>query len=263
MILKLLTLLFFVIFAVSCVSSEQVDENVANAMNTKGLFQGDIAIQPNARFGTKQKHRMWQNGTVYYRIHKDMVKYRRHIEKAIKVFERETCVRFIEKKSSSIFSSGKDYIEIINGTGCWSFVGRQSGKQQLSLGPGCVYHGTILHEMMHALGFGHMHSNHNRDKYLQINWHNIREEDKDQFTILHPQWYEMSTFDYSSIMLYGSTAFSKDDVSPTMEHKYGGKLTETYEKRGLSNNDLYYINKLYNCPRKDLTLKATRLTLIK
>ena len=35
---------------------------------------------------------------------------------------------------------------------CFSTIGRLGGKQDLSIGGGCAYKGTVLHEVMHALG---------------------------------------------------------------------------------------------------------------
>ena len=40
----------------------------------------------------------------------------------------------------------------IKGGGCWSYVGRVGGKQQISFGNGCVHEKTIQHEVIHALG---------------------------------------------------------------------------------------------------------------
>ena len=46
-----------------------------------------------------------------------------------------------------------DYIDIIQGYGCYSHIGRIGGKQDLSLGDGCARNvGTPLHEFMHAIG---------------------------------------------------------------------------------------------------------------
>jgi len=36
---------------------------------------------------------------------------------------------------------------------CWSYVGDlMNGKQQISIGSGCFFHGIVLHEIGHALG---------------------------------------------------------------------------------------------------------------
>ena len=41
------------------------------------------------------------------------------------------------------------------------------------LGPGCENKGTILHELLHLLGFYHEHNRADRDTYLRIYEQNI------------------------------------------------------------------------------------------
>ena len=54
-------------------------------------------------------------------------------------------------------------------------VGARSAKQRLSLGRGCVWEKTIVHELMHALGFWHEQNRPDRDKYIRINLDNVAE----------------------------------------------------------------------------------------
>ena len=50
------------------------------------------------------------------------------------------------------------------------------GKQQVSLAAsGCMYDGTAMHEIMHALGFFHEHVRTDRDKYIKIHFENIQD----------------------------------------------------------------------------------------
>ena len=56
---------------------------------------------------------------------------------------------------------------------CFSMIGRQGGKQQISLGNGCGQIGVAIHEIMHALGFFHEQSRRDRDNYITINFGNI------------------------------------------------------------------------------------------
>ena len=48
-----------------------------------------------------------------------------------------------------------------------------SGSQPISIGTGCGFIGTVLHELMHALGFFHTSSRHARDAYVVVMSKNI------------------------------------------------------------------------------------------
>ena len=80
-----------------------------------------------------------------------------------------SCIQFVGRTTEP------DYIAIINGNSCWSQIGRTKGKQDLSLQRNeCMNVETVIHEMMHALGFDHEHNRPDRDKYIMINEDNLQ-----------------------------------------------------------------------------------------
>ena len=118
-------------------------------------------------------------------------------------------------------SGERAYVQIINGGGCYSSVGRMGRKQDLSLASrGCTSEGTVAHEFIHAIGFHHEQNRPDRDKYVKINFQNIYS--RNSFNFRKQSSSRVSTFgvpyDGLSIMHYRSTAFSKNR-RPTIEAK--------------------------------------------
>ncbi len=102
---------------------------------------------------------------------------------------------------------------------------------------------TYLHELGHTLGLIHEHERYDRDKYVTIYWNNIRKGGKSQFykkTKAIGACY--GEFDYNSIMIYWSTAFSKDGSSCTILKKNGDKIP--YNTK-LSHRDKMAIKAIY------------------
>lgn len=59
---------------------------------------------------------------------------------------------------------------------CFSSLGRIGERQLISLQKwGCVQHGIVQHEVMHALGFFHEHTRSDRDKHILIHWEQIKD----------------------------------------------------------------------------------------
>ena len=57
---------------------------------------------------------------------------------------------------------------------CFSSIGMVGrGEQKISLGQGCLQRGTVMHEMMHCLGFWHEQSRPDRDQHIWIYPNNI------------------------------------------------------------------------------------------
>ncbi|KFM81530.1 Astacin-like metalloprotease toxin, partial [Stegodyphus mimosarum] len=203
-----------------------------NPMENEGLFEGDImAIDPDSdRNAVPRDSQRWPAGVVPYELHRSVFDIKDKIAEAMQHIQERSCIRFVRRTNE------KDYVKIYSGNGCWSFWGRmEMGEQELSLGYGCEYLATIIHELMHAIGFEHEHNRSDRDDYLYINWYNIPKDKHHNFKKLEPQENRLlSDFDFDSIMLYGSSAFSSKKYLKSMEAKDGRTLKEVHDKPGLS-----------------------------
>lgn len=167
------------------------------------------------------------------------------IERALVEYHKNTCIKFVPRSSSD-----RDYLSIESGnTGCWSSVGRVGGKQVVNLEtPGCVRKiGTVIHELMHALGFLHEQNREERDKFVTINTKNIKDGYEVNFS--KAKRGETSgfgvTYDYGSVLHYSANSFSKNG-QPTIEAKKKTK-DKMGQREGFSKKDIEKINKMYKC----------------
>lgn len=68
-------------------------------------------------------------------------------------YDRYTCIRWVPATAND-----HDYVRFINGQGCYSYIGRQGGRQDISLmrpdanGASCMLPAIGEHEMMHCSG---------------------------------------------------------------------------------------------------------------
>lgn len=157
-------------------------------------------------------------------------------------YATHTCITWVPKEASDV-----NYVHIYPDRGCYSMVGKMGGKQSLSLGSGCIQKGIILHELMHAVGFFHEQSRTDRDDHITIMWNNIQSGMQGQFEKYgHGTIQSLGTsYDYGSIMHYGTKAFSRNG-QPTMIPKKAG--AQIGQRNGFSKVDKFKINTLYGCP---------------
>ncbi|XP_077544736.1 astacin-like metalloprotease toxin 5 [Haemaphysalis longicornis] len=222
-----------------------------------GLFEGDIMLHGNSGNGTPGMSnslfearialytnvRLWENGTIPYVIDDELKQQKQLIRRAMDEIEKVTCLRFVPRTSQH-----EDYVRLVNGNGCYSSLGCEGrGPQELSLGYGCWFKTTVMHELLHAAGFVHEHSRSDRDDYIDILLENVMEGKENQFDKLAPSEDQLlSPFDYDSVMLYGSGQGSQNGL-PTIVKKDGTAIPDVESKPGLSLGDVQGIRETYGC----------------
>ena len=161
----------------------------------------------------------------------------------MKDIEKYTCVKFNRMKSQ------KDFIYIYSGEKCCSKLGKIGGKQNLSLKKtSCLKHGTIMHELIHALGFDHMQNRIDRDEKVKIMWDNIPKEKFHNFLKVNPKKFKNfgNSYDFHSVMHYDAKAFSKNGKK-TIVVKNKNNRNIIGQRLRLSKGDAKRINTMYEC----------------
>ncbi|XP_059088015.1 zinc metalloproteinase nas-31-like [Tigriopus californicus] len=251
----------------SNINSNQTLEHGISLVHTKPeremrtlIVEGDIAtdIEENLfRLGIRwdlYPKKRWQNNTIPYKLSQEYgTREVTMIESALKTFQFLSCLRF-----EAYNGTQTDYLYIHQSKtrpGCWSYVGRRGGRQDLSLRPPdstschCLCDvGRTLHEVMHALGFYHEHSRPDRDQFIHILSTNVR---KGKLSNFRKKTFDTTTadfdYDYDSIMHYGPYFFSKSKksrkvtIEPT---KFGAKIGQRVM---LSKIDCMKINQQFEC----------------
>ncbi|RCN34220.1 astacin [Ancylostoma caninum] len=151
---------------------------------------------------------LWSNG-VYYYFHRNATPEVRSVfAKGAKLWMKDTCIDFFESNSAP------DKIRVFKQNGCWSYIGRIGGQQDLSLGHGCESPDWL-------------------DQFAK------------QTTATNENY--GITYDYGSIMHYGANSASQNG-RPTMV-PHDPKYVETLGSPIISFYELLMINTHYECTK--------------
>ena len=183
---------------------------------------------------------LWPKGIIPYTIGQNISA--SLILSATKEFQDFSNIKFIKRTNE------KNYIHFKEGKiNCYSNIGMIGNQQTISLSSKCKK-AQIMHELFHSLGFLHEQNRIDRDEFVKVLWENIKKENHLQFQIIDNKFIDLSqfSFDYDSIMLYGSNYFSKYKDDFSMVTRDGRAL----EERPLlpSRKDWQKLNHLY--PKK-------------
>eukprot|EP00096_Caligus_rogercresseyi_P007284 TRINITY_DN25100_c0_g1_i1.p1 TRINITY_DN25100_c0_g1~~TRINITY_DN25100_c0_g1_i1.p1 ORF type:complete len:320 (+),score=-0.73 TRINITY_DN25100_c0_g1_i1:158-1117(+) len=239
------------------------------------IVEGDIAtdreenlFRLGLRWDVFPLHQ-WPNNTIPYVISREYsTSEYLLIQNSIKSLEFLSCLKFEMWDGRK-----KDYLYIHSSKvrpGCWSYVGKRGGRQELSLRRPtkkscyCLCNsGRILHEVLHALGFYHEHSRPDRDKYIKIVSSNVKKGKLNNFAkkTFDRRVAEFS-YDYDSIMHYSTLSFSKDKrrkMATIRPLKPGIKIGQRIM---LSPVDCMKLNHQFSCFSKDDRWRNEKIRLI-
>lgn len=191
--------------------------------------QGSVAID-----GASKR---WSNGIIPYVIEAGHPK-KNDILAAITMVNDGTvlCVRPRTNES--------DYINFVSGSGCASWVGKQGGKQDITIGSCAV--GSIAHEMIHAAGMFHEQSREDRDNFVTVNLANVTAGKEHNFDKHVADATDIGPYNYGSIMHYGATAFSKNGQNTiTVKVPPGTATTVIGQRTTISQGDRDGLKTIY------------------
>ncbi|SFT59025.1 M12 family metallopeptidase [Idiomarina abyssalis] len=169
----------------------------------------------------------WPNAVVPYTISSSYFDNPQQVQSAISLameqIEDNSGIKFVPRSGHVNYV---DFEPSSNGL-CSSKVGMQGGRQAIRLAGYCQstdesHVGTIIHEILHALGFYHMHTRADRDNYITVNYSNIKPDHHhnfDKYTFSDSSVVHVGNYDLQSIMHYGRFTYNSSfvyDVSEPM-----------------------------------------------
>ncbi|KAL9979998.1 hypothetical protein ACROYT_G008528 [Oculina patagonica] len=212
----------------------------------QGDVDGDLPQSRQKRNANRNRMTLWQNKVIPYKFDPSLpVDYQTGVLQAIAEYHKHTCLTFVERTNEP------NWLLFVHRDGCWSSVGKKYWRvnygQEVSLGSGCNHKGTIMHEIMHAIGFWHEQSRPDRNQYVEVLWENIMDGEAHNFNKYDRGRIDtlQVPYDYDSIMHYGTDGFSKNG-RPTLR-SIKDPLRALGQRTGFTQIDIQEINTLYEC----------------
>lgn len=196
----------------------------------------------------------WPNGIVPYKFDTSFTSsYQQNATSAMTEISDKTGITF-----RNALTSDANYILFKKSTGNNSSIGMVSGAQTINIVTNRK--GTIMHEILHALGLYHEQTRHDRDSSIIVNYSNIKPNKRHNFNV-YSQGLDLGAFDFNSIMLYSSfitdTNFVYNPTTPVMTKLDGS--TFVGQRDSLSRGDINSLLTVYGTPFCNLTVQTTVL----
>lgn len=171
--------------------------SASDSPSERDYFENEFTLgdeRENDRNAMKSSANKWPHGIIPYRFDESYAERDRAcILHAMEVFRRETCIKFIFKRSNQT-----EYIQFKKSdAGCGTLVGykgEQSNPIDVFLSEKCLNRpGAIQHELLHVMGLFHEQSRPDRDEYVEIFWDNIQQSNS-CFSLLSLSNYLLNSF---------------------------------------------------------------------
>ncbi len=221
----------------------------------QAIFEGDIvlgAVQElqqtrdqdlaQRSIGITGSQFRWPNAIVPYDIDPGLPNQQR-VTDAIAHWEANTRIRFTLRTAANQ-AQFPDFVRFVSGGGCSSFVGKQGGQQNVTLGAGCTA-GNAIHEIGHTIGLWHEQSREDRDTFVTIVWANIDPSMQFNFSQHISDGDDLGAYDYGSIMHYPANAFTINGQNTIVAKQTLPSGVVMGQRSGLSAGDLAGVQILY------------------
>jgi hypothetical protein len=237
------------LFLPGSTGSQEVFVQVVDGM---AIHQGDVLLGPVAEVGPRygrprfdrtvfratavdDESYLWPGGVVPYTF-----------DGSLSAQDRSRLTAAIERLNQTELTlrpataADRDSVVFVDhGRGCYSYYGRVGGAQDCHVG-GCST-ATMMHEILHAVGFYHEHARPDRDQHVTVMWDDILEGQKSNFEVQETA-ITFGSYDFRSIMHYQATSHSRTG-RPTLVPKVPG--VKVGGATDLSDGDLAGIAALY------------------
>ncbi|MET0402391.1 MAG: M12 family metallopeptidase [Cystobacter sp.] len=126
-------------------------------------LEGDTGVDAMGSGIVNANGQKWPGGVIPYVIDGAASEATRTAFEGAKAdYHAKTSIRFVARTNQA------DYVRIITADGCWSYVGKIGGRQDLSIGNGCGVN-PARHELGHAVGLAHEQVRQDRDNWVTVN----------------------------------------------------------------------------------------------
>ncbi len=176
------------------------------------------------------------------------ITYPESISEALQYIMDNTAWSFVERTDE------KDYLHFKNLDGCWSYIGKIGGEQEISIAGGCDF-GAIVHEIAHAIGLTHEQSRLDRNSYVNIEYDNVEDDKKNNFRL--SSYINYGDYDFESLMHYDQWAFSSNGEKTIELIVEPAKNISIGQRYMLSDADVFHLNKLIDGPGCTTTVRKT------